>query len=123
MDHNHSRKDPVLEKKDPPVRVPKRKEILALAESMNHSRGQAIGTVEDMIFEMNSALQDMIFRWDFCGEAYERPIQSRAGKRLVRELAEAGIEYLKEVKHGALWKDQSNSLGKGEENEHKRMCI
>lgn len=50
---------------DTPVRIPKKSEILALAESMNHSEGQAIGTVEDMIYEMNSAMQDMIFRWNF----------------------------------------------------------
>ena len=89
-----------------PVRVPKRSEILALAESMNHSEGQAIGTVEDMIFEMNSAMQDMIFRWNFCREAYAKPIRSRDGKNQIKELAAEGIAFLKEVRKGALWKDE-----------------
>jgi len=89
-----------------PVRVPKRSEILALAESMNHSEGQAIGTVEDMIFEMNSAMQDMIFRWNFCREAYAKPIRSRDGKSQIKELAAEGIAFLKEVRKGALWKDE-----------------
>ena len=91
---------------EPPVRVPKRSEILALAESMNHSEGQAIGTVEDMIFEMNSAMQDMIFRWNFCREAYAKPIRSRDGKSQIKELAAEGIAFLKEVRKGALWKDE-----------------
>ena len=94
--------------------VPKRGEILALAESMNYSKGQAIGTVEDMIFEMNSAMQEMICRWDFCREAYQKPIHSREGKRQIQELASAGIEYFKEIKRGVLWKDLSNDDRKGE---------
>ena len=89
-----------------PVRVPKKKEILALAESMNHSEGQAIGTVEDMIYEMNSALQDMIFRWNFCREAYAGPVRHKDGKRQIKELAAEGIEYFKAVRKGALWKDE-----------------
>lgn len=90
-----------------PIRIPKKREILALAESMNHSEGQAIGTVEDMIYEMNSAMQDMIFRWNFCREAYTDPIRSRDGKRQIKELAAQGIEYLKEVRKGVLWKNES----------------
>ena len=90
-----------------PIRIPKKSEILALAESMNHSEGQAIGTVEDMIFEMNSAMKDMIWRWNFCREAYVKPIRSRDGKRQIRDLAAEGIEYLKEVRKGALWKDEA----------------
>ena len=92
-----------------PIRVPKRSEILALAESMNHSEGQAIGTVEDMIYEMNSAMQDMIFRWNFCRETYTKPIKSRDGKKQIRDLAAEGIEYLKDVRKGALWKEEPNS--------------
>lgn len=88
------------------VRIPKKSEILALAESMNHSEGQAIGTVEDMIFEMNSAMQDMIFRWNFCREAYAGPVRSRDGKRQIKELAAEGIEFFKSVRKGTLWKDE-----------------
>ena len=94
-----------------PVRIPKKSEILALAESMNHSEGQAIGTVEDMIYEMNSAMQDMIFRWNFCREAYAGPVRSRDGKRQIKELAAEGMEYLKEIRKGKLWK------GDADENE------
>ena len=86
------------------IRIPKKSEILALAESMNHSEGQAIGTVEDMIYEMNSAMQDMIFRWNFCKEAYAGPVRSRDGKRQIKDLAAEGIEYLKEIRKGKLWK-------------------
>lgn len=78
---------------EPEIRVPKRKEILALAESMNHSEGTAIGTVEDMMYEMNSALDDLAFRWDFCKETYVKPISSEEGKRQIRELAAKGREY------------------------------
>ena len=91
-----------------PVRIPKKSEILALAESMNHSEGQAIGTVEDMIYEMNSAMQDMIFRWNFCKEAYAGPVRSRDGKRQIKELAAEGMEYLKEIRKGKLWKGDSD---------------
>ena len=91
-----------------PVRIPKKSEILALAESMNHSEGQAIGTVEDMIYEMNSAMQDMIFRWNFCKEAYAGPVRSRDGKRQIKELAAEGMEYLKEIRKGKLWKGDAD---------------
>ena len=93
---------------DTPVRIPKKSEILALAESMNHSEGQAIGTVEDMIYEMNSAMQDMIFRWNFCKEAYAGPVRSRDGKRQIKDLAAEGIEYLKEIRKGKLWKGDTD---------------
>ena len=93
---------------DTPIRIPKKSEILALAESMNHSEGQAIGTVEDMIYEMNSAMQDMIFRWNFCKEAYAGPVRSRDGKRQIKDLAAEGIEYLKEIRKGKLWKGDTD---------------
>ena len=93
---------------DTSVRIPKKSEILALAESMNHSEGQAIGTVEDMIYEMNSAMQDMIFRWNFCKEAYAGPVRSRDGKRQIKDLAAEGIEYLKEIRKGKLWKGDTD---------------
>ena len=80
----------------PEIQLPKRSEILAMAKSMYHSGGQAIGTVEAMIYEMNSAMQDMIFRWDYCNEAFVKPIHSKEGKRQIRELAEEGIKYLKQ---------------------------
>ena len=96
------------EDNDTPVRIPKTSEILALAESMNHSEGQAIGTVEDMIYEMNSAMQDMIFRWNFCKEAYAGPVRSRDGKRQIKDLAAEGIEYLKEIRKGKLWKGEND---------------
>lgn len=95
---------------DIPVRIPKKGEILALAESMNHSEGQAIGTVEDMIYEMNSAMQDMIFRWNFCKEAYAGPVRSRDGKRQIKDLAAEGIEYLKEIRKGKLWKGDADEI-------------
>ena len=96
------------EDNDTPVRIPKTSEILALAESMNHSEAQAIGTVEDMIYEMNSAMQDMIFRWNFCKEAYAGPVRSRDGKRQIKDLAAEGIEYLKEIRKGKLWKGEND---------------
>ena len=123
MNSNEAEKDPTFREKIIPFSVPKRREILALAESMNHSKGQAIGTVDDMIYEMDSAMQDMIFRWNFCSEAYKKPIHSREGKRQIRKLAAVGIEYLKEIKRGALWKDLSDDYRKGEENEHTRMHL
>lgn len=100
--------DQESEEDDIPIRIPKKSEILALAESMNHSEGQAIGTVEDMIYEMNSAMQDMIFRWNFCKEAYAGPVRSRDGKRQIKDLAAEGIEYLKEIRKGKLWKGDAD---------------
>ena len=97
--------DTEIEGEDIPICVPKRKEILELAESMNHSKGQAIGTIEDMIYEMNSALEDMMFRWNFCKEVYPKHVRSRNGKKLIKLLAKEGLEYFTEIRRGALWKD------------------
>ena len=94
------------------VQAPKRKEILELAESMNHSKGQALGTIEDMIYEMNSALEDMIIRWNFCKQVYPKHIRSRNGKKLIKLLAKEGMDYLTEIRRGLLWKDaQTNERG------------
>ena len=40
----------------------------------------------------------MIFRWNFCKEAYSGPVRSRDGKRQIKDLAAEGIEYLKEIR-------------------------
>jgi hypothetical protein len=61
-----------------------------------------------MIYEMNSAMQDMIFRWNFCKEAYAGPVRSRDGKRQIKDLAAEGIEYLKEIRKGKLWKGEND---------------
>ncbi|MDO4265333.1 MAG: hypothetical protein Q4C63_02565 [Eubacteriales bacterium] len=87
-----------------------RKLIQEISEGMVHSEGVAGATEGSMIYEMNDALEDMIFRWNLCRETYPVHVRSRTGKAKIKQLADQGIDYFRRIKKGGLWNEQQSKV-------------
>lgn len=85
---------------------PTKKEILAVSEEMLHSEGVAAATGEDIVFEMRSALEDMIWRWNNVGKLYTGLLQKKEVQKSIRGLATKGITFLRDIKKGVLWNEK-----------------
>ena len=85
---------------------PTKKEILAVSEGMLHSEGVAAATGDDIIYEMRSALEDMIWRWNNVGELYATLLQKKEVQKSARGLATKGIVFLRDIKKGVLWNEK-----------------
>ena len=53
-----------------------------------------------IIDELGSALDSMIFRWDFCLRENSREASDRECRRQIQELVQKGISYLKLYRGG-----------------------
>ena len=62
---------------------------------MLHPRGE--DTMEDVLYELNDALQSMIFRWNFSIETHEKLYRKRENRRQIKELAKEGITFLRNI--------------------------
>ncbi len=71
------------------------REIQAISESMLHASGG--DTIEDVMYELNDALESMIFRWNFCFETHEAIYRKKDNLKRIRLLAKEGINYLKTI--------------------------
>ena len=89
-----------------PYTVPTKEEILAVSEGMLHSKGIAAAKGEDIIYEMRSALEDMIWRWNNVGELYAGLLKEKEVQKSARGLATKGITFLREIKKGVLWNEK-----------------
>lgn len=87
-----------------------RKMIQEISEGMLHSEGIAGSTESSMVYEMNDAFEDMVFRWNLCRETYPVHVKSKSGKAKIKELADQGMEYFRQVKKGALWSGQQPDI-------------
>ena len=54
-------------------------------------------TIEDVMYELNDALESMIFRWNFCFETHDVIYRQKANQKRIRLLAKEGINYLKNI--------------------------
>ena len=54
-------------------------------------------TIEDVMYELNDALESMIFRWNFCFETHDAIYRQKANQKRIRLLAKEGINYLKNI--------------------------
>lgn len=93
--------DDFSEEDDFPAFEPKKtkaqelREIQAISESMLHASGG--DTIEDVLYELNDALESMIFRWNFCFETHEAIYRKKDNLKRIRLLAKEGINYLKTI--------------------------
>ena len=71
------------------------REIKAISDAMLHPRGE--DTMEDVLYELNDALQSMIFRWNFSIETHEKLYRKRENRRQIKELAKEGITFLRNI--------------------------
>ena len=56
--------------------------------------------LDSTLFEMQEALDSMIFRWDFCKAQHPEFFSLDDCQNAVRELIEHGINYLSQFKGG-----------------------
>ena len=61
------------------------------------SAAPAEATIEDVMYELNDALESMIFRWNFCFETHDAIYRQKANQKRIRLLAKEGINYLKNI--------------------------
>lgn len=61
------------------------------------SAAPAEDTIEDVMYELNDALESMIFRWNFCFETHDAIYRQKANQKRIRLLAKEGINYLKNI--------------------------
>ena len=54
-------------------------------------------TIEDVMYELNDALESMIFRWNFCFETHDAIYRRKENLKQIRLLAKEGINYLKNI--------------------------
>ncbi len=54
-------------------------------------------TIEDVMYELNDALESMIFRWNFCFETHDAIYRRKENLKKIRFLAKEGINYLKNI--------------------------
>ena len=78
---------------DKRTRAEELKDITAIYETMLSPQGE--DTMEDVLGELDSALESLIFRWNFCLENHEALVKKKENRKQIRELARKGITYLK----------------------------
>lgn len=54
-------------------------------------------TIEDVMYELNDALESMIFRWNFCFETHDAIYRRKENLKQIRLLAKEGINFLKNI--------------------------
>ena len=72
--------------------------ISRIAKEMEMDVGA--GNLDSTLFEMQEALDSMIFRWDFCKAQHPEFFSLADCQNAVRELIEHGINYLSQFKGG-----------------------
>ena len=98
------RKPPCRKDKDPPKKkAPDENEpdlelIQKIADDMLEARSN--GKPGTMIYEMNDALESMIFRWNFCQSNYTAFFEMEECRSAIKKLIHNGIEFLKQYEGG-----------------------
>ena len=98
------RKPPSRKDKDPPKKkAPDENEpdlelIQKIADDMLEARSN--GKPGTMIYEMNDALESMIFRWNFCQSNYTTFFEMEECRSAIKKLIHNGIEFLKQYEGG-----------------------
>lgn len=98
------RKPPSRKDKDPPKKkAPDENEpdlelIQKIADDMLEARSN--GKPGTMIYEMNDALESMIFRWNFCQSNYTAFFKMEECRSAIKKLIRNGLEFLKQYEGG-----------------------
>ena len=98
------RKPPSRRDKDPPKKKapdedePDLELIQKIADDMLEARSN--GKPSTMIYEMNDALESMIFRWNFCQSNYTAFFEMEECRSAIKNLIHNGFEFLKQYEGG-----------------------
>ena len=77
--------------------------IEEISEDMLSSQGD--GGIDAMIYELNDALDSLIFRWSLCFESYSEYLADAQCRAKILELIRKGLEYFKKTKGGLIDND------------------
>ena len=91
-------KDPPKKRKAPKADEPDIKLIQKIADDMLLDRGN--GNPDTMIYEMNDALESMMFRWDFCQTNYAAFFELEKCRTEIKKLIRTGYEFFTQYEGG-----------------------
>ena len=67
------------------------------------------GKPDTMLYEMNDALESMIFRWNFCRSNYAAFFEIEECREEIKKLIRSGCEFLKQYEGGLCHYDDTCS--------------
>jgi ParB-like chromosome segregation protein Spo0J len=79
-------------------RVPTLQEIREISAGMETSRTE--GNLEDVLCELEDAVDTMIDRWNICRQIYQGEFEKKSSLKCIRKLAERGIQFLQQIEGG-----------------------
>ena len=88
---------PPVKKKEPSSDKAKIQEI---SEGLTKSRGKA--TQADMLYELDDALNEMIFRWNMCLSSNPEHVANTECYNQIQHRVQTGLDYLNLIKNGEL---------------------
>lgn len=91
-------KDPPKKRKVPKPDEPDIKLIQKIADDMLLDRGN--GNPDTMIYEMNDALESMMFRWNFCQTNYAAFFELVKCRTEIKKLIRTGYDFLAQYEGG-----------------------
>ena len=91
-------KDPPKKRKAPKTEGPDIKLIQKIADDMLLDRGN--GNPDTMIYEMNDALESMMFRWNFCQTNYAAFFELEKCRIEIKKLIRTGYEFFTQYEGG-----------------------
>ena len=95
---SHKDKAPPKKRKPPTPDEPDIKLIQKIADDMLLDRGN--GNPDTMIYEMNDALESMMFRWDFCQTNYTAFFEIEKCRTEIKKLIRTGYEFFTQYEGG-----------------------
>lgn len=88
---------PPVKKKEPSSDKAK---IQKISEDLTKSRGKA--TQADMLYELDDALNEMIFRWNMCFSSNPEHVANTECYKQIQHRVQTGLDYLNQIKNGEL---------------------
>ena len=88
---------PPIKKKEPSSDKAKIQEI---SEGLTKSRGKA--TQADMLYELDDALNEMIFRWNMCLSSNPEHVANPECYNQIQNRVQTGLNYLNQIKNGEM---------------------
>ena len=74
--------------------------IQAISEGLSKPRGKA--TQADMLYELDDALNEMIFRWNMCLSSNPEHVANTECYTQIQHRVQTGLDYLNQIKNGEL---------------------
>lgn len=74
--------------------------IQAISEGLSKPKGKA--TQADMLYELDDALNEMIFRWNMCLSSNPEHVANTECYTQIQHRVQTGLDYLNQIKNGEL---------------------